>query len=355
RWPSGTVPNYTQRRVLRLLEWVLDTFPADPNRVAIAGASMGGAGALALGLMYGRHFAVVESTIGQTISRNHRPSRIAQLSRLWGSPRANLPDGHSVAPLGVWDRLDMVRALAQSQEARNQFVFSHHGKDDPIIHFGAVVFPSPALGLSFYDALQVHRVGHYAVWDEGGHGTPDPILGPNWWDDGWRRLTDPTTFLRRNLAFAAFSNASSDDDAGQGGDSRPFHPEQGYAGRWMVPGDTGWSGAAAGIHNRGLRWDSRTIVDRIDRFEASLFVAPERRGPKILGLSPTRDTSPKAAPVVVDVTPRRTQHFRPRPHERIRWRFGDQDGYEYADEFGTVTVLRLSITPKPQRLILGAR
>ncbi|MEM7678903.1 MAG: alpha/beta hydrolase-fold protein, partial [Myxococcota bacterium] len=87
RRPMGTAPNYTQRRVLHLLKWVIDTFPADPDRVKVSGASMGGAGALALGLIYGRHFAVVESTIGQTIARNHRPSRIAQLSRLWGSPR----------------------------------------------------------------------------------------------------------------------------------------------------------------------------------------------------------------------------------------------------------------------------
>ncbi len=162
---GGKVPGYTTRRVLHLLDWVLRTQPADPDRVAIFGGSMGGAGAKTIGLLHARHFANIDATIGQAIPRNHRPTRLDQLSGIWGRKGP------------VWDRLDLTRLLEESAEARDQFVFTHHGKDDGIIHFGAVVQRSPRTNESWYSALQRHHVGHYVTWDEGGHGPPDPVMG----------------------------------------------------------------------------------------------------------------------------------------------------------------------------------
>ena len=344
----GRVPNYSQRRALHLLEWVLKSEPsADADRVSVTGDSMGGAGAVALGLLFGRHFALVEATAGQTIARNHRPRRVAQLSTLWGSPHANLSTGDLHDPVGVWDRLDMVRALAERPEARSQFVFTHHGKDDTVIHFGAAVHASKSFGLSFYEALQHYRVGHYVVWDEGGHGIVDPTLGAHWWDTGWDRLTDRRSFLRRDLPFPAFSRSAADDDPGDGRGTgrRGWHPERGFSGSWFRPGDTGWTGDRAGARNRYLRWDSRRIVDRWNRLELPLFLitGPGAPGPNA-DSPPVGDRIEVPRPIRVDVTPRRTQAFLCEPNERIRWRFGARTGVVVAAKDGSVTVPGLEIS-----------
>lgn len=76
--PGAKVPDYTLRRVLHLLGWVLEKYPdADAERVYADGASMGGAGAAMFGLLHARHVAWTNATIFQAIPRNHRPSRLA--------------------------------------------------------------------------------------------------------------------------------------------------------------------------------------------------------------------------------------------------------------------------------------
>lgn len=328
---EGHVPPYTQRRVLALLEWVLRSFPgADPERVFVEGSSMGGAGAMALGLLHARYFAGVYATHGETMAAAHRPARRTQLSGLWGEPDADLPDAEG---LGVWSRLDLTRALRDEPEAREQHLTLLHGKDDPVINFGAVVRRSPLTGRSFYEALQAEHVGHFAAWDEGGHLTPDPWLRANWWLRDWNPRGDAHTFLRRDMAFPAFSRSSWDGRPGEGsGNSRrPWHPDAGYSGSAEVAGDTGWDGDIAGTLNGGLRWDALRLVDTPLRFELPLRAS---RGPSDVGLP------------LVDVTPRRVRGFRCLPGERIRWHFGPATGTVTADADGAVTVrdLRLGDT-----------
>ncbi|MGZ3461629.1 MAG: hypothetical protein ACXU86_24320, partial [Archangium sp.] len=324
---KGAVPPYTQRRVLALLEWVLRSYPgADPERVFVEGDSMGGAGALALGLLEARHFAGVFARHAQPVARTHRPWRLAQLASLWGMPEEEVPAADG---LGVWSRLDLTRALRDEPGARSQFLFLQHGKDDRIIHFGAVVGRSPLTGASFYETLQAWHVGHVAVWDEGGHAEPDPWLGARWWDRGWNPRTDPRTFLRRDQAFPAFSHSSWDGNPGSGGNGRqPWRNGSGYAGDPKVPGDTGWDGDVAGMLNRSLRWDSTRLVDTPGR-----LVLPLRA---VLG--PGVNDTP-----VVDVTPRRVQRFQCLPGERIRWTFGQARGTVPAASDGSVTVPRLHL------------
>jgi hypothetical protein len=337
---AGAVPPYTQRRVVHLLRWVLDTWPeADPDRVAVAGASMGGTGAMALGLLHGRHFAYVEATLGQPIARNHRPRRVAQLAALWGPPGAELSDGAN-AP--VWDTLDLTRALLEVPGGADQFVFTHHGKDDPVIHFGAVVHKSPLTGASWYEALDRARAGHLATWDEGGHGPPDPVLGAGWAEARWDRLRDPTTFLRRDLAFPAFTRSAANDDpgCGSGTGTVSWSPESGYAGAVNVAGDTGWSGDRAGALNRFLRWDAAALIDEVDRFAVPLRV---HRGEDD---APLEDGFTGPLPLRVDVTPRRVQRFRCLPGERVAWTFGLVSGVATADSDGAVTVPAVPLSGK---------
>ncbi len=304
---DGLTP-YTARRVLHLVGYVLDRYDnVDPNRVYVFGPSMGGAGAVTLGAVYARHFAYAYGTMGQMIPRRHRPSRIEQLTGLWGAPSAD------------WDHIDIPRLLVESREAKDQFFITRHGKDDPIIHFGAVLFRSPVVKQSYYEAVQSQRVGHYAAWDEGAHGPPDPVLGAKWWEDDWDPSLDPVTRLERDRAFVAFSGASHDGDPGRakGDGRRPFDPDRGYAGELEVVDDQGWGGDRAGTFNRRLRWDSNSLVDTLDTFEVKLR-AKKR--------------------VTAIATPRRVRRFVLRPGERVRWRHGRERGTVAADAFGVVSI-----------------
>lgn len=350
---GATSPPYTARRVLHLVAWVLANHEgADPDRVYVRGGSMGGAGATVIGLLWARHFAWVYATIGQTIARNHRPLRVDQLSGHWGSPETNAPDG---AGLGCWDRQDLARALEESPEARDQHVFLKHGKDDPTIHFGAVVHASPLTGFSFYDALQQHHVAHYAVWDEGGHGSSDPVLGGSWWHQGWNPVFDDVAQVRRGLAHPAFTASSVDDDPGDGtgNGNQSWSEDAGYAGSVSTPGDTGWSGDLAGARGRFLRWESAGIVDTIEEFAVPLFVLDgDGEDPPQSGYPTVGDQLDGDLPVLVDVTPRRVQGFRARPGEVIAWSFGADEGTVIADDVGSVTVPQLAVDTAPTVLRL---
>ncbi len=348
---TGTVPDYTIRRALHLLAWVLATYPgADPDRIYTEGDSMGAAGAMVVGLLHARHFCHVRGAFGQAIAKHHRPSRAAQLATFWGAPALDLDDGRG---MGVWSRQDLARALRDEPEARDQFLTIKHGKDDPTVHFGAVILPSPLTQTSFYGALQGLRVGHHAIWDEGGHFESDPVLGGAWWTT-WDPVFDATSSLVRGRAFPAFSAASTDRNPGTGAGNgqQPWSSESGYAGLVSVPGDTGWDGQVAGGLNRSLRWDATKLVDTIDRFELPLRVIDGPGGaPPAAGYPTTGDKLDGTPPVAVDVTPRRVQAFRCRPGEQIRWQLGAQQGTATADATGAITV-RVSLDTAWATLVL---
>ncbi len=350
---SGAAPSYTARRVLHLLSWLLKNHPhADPERVYLDGSSMGGAGAMTIGALSARHFCHVRASFGQAIPKNHRPSRLAQLAPLWGTPSLPLDDGHGAS---IWDRMDMTRALAELPEARDQFFTLKHSKDDATIHFGAAVMPSALTGTTLYGALQSLHIGHHAAWDEGGHGIADPVLGNGWWTSGWDPVFDATASLRRDRAFPAFSGSSIDRQPGTGKSNgkRPWNAESGYAGNVATPGDTGWDGEIAGALNRFLRWDATKLVDTIDRFELPLRVVDGTGGaPPKVGYPTTGDKLDGTSPVIVDVTPRRTQAFRCRAGEHVAWELGTQRGTATADARGAVTVPRASLTTAWTTLIL---
>jgi hypothetical protein len=333
------------RRVLHLLGWVLEKYPdADAERVYADGASMGGAGAAMFGLLHARHVGWTNATIFQAIPRNHRPSRLAQLTGLWGSPAQNLDSGNGT---GVWDWLDLTRVLESSPEARSQAMFIKHGKDDPTIHFGAVMTPSPLTQKSFYQALAAAKPGYEAVWDEGAHGPADPVLGDGWWQNGWNPIFDGTASARRNQAFPAFTGSSLDGNpgTGQGNGKQPWNAETGYSGQLDVPGDTGWDGAIAGALNRSLRWDATQLVDTVDAFSVPVTVLDGPGGaPPKAGYPTTGDKLDGTAPAKVDVTVRRAQAFRCKPGETLAWTFGGAAGKVIAGPNGDVTVPGLAVT-----------
>ncbi|MBK7367518.1 MAG: hypothetical protein IPJ04_06275 [Candidatus Eisenbacteria bacterium] len=63
---SGTVMDYTLRRVNFTLDWALRTFPIDSTRVYAFGYSMGGAGSVLMGTHLGDRFAATMSVVGKS-------------------------------------------------------------------------------------------------------------------------------------------------------------------------------------------------------------------------------------------------------------------------------------------------
>ena len=114
-----------------------------------------------------------------------------------------------------------------------------------------------------------------------------------------------------------------------------------------------WNGSVAGVLNRWLRWDSRRIVDEVDRLELPLFVVSGEGAPPPRPGYPTKgDLRPDPAPIRVTVTPRRVQRFRCLPSERVRWRFGAASGVVEADADGVVTIRDLEVKTTPEVLVL---
>jgi hypothetical protein len=266
---SGVPQPFSQRRVLHVVSEVLRLVPGiDPDRVYLDGASMGGTGAATLGLMHARHFAWVHALIGQNVPRNHRPTRLTQLQTLWGPVPAAL---NPLDP-GPWDGTDLTHVLATDAGARDQWLVFKHGKDDAIIHFGAMIAPSPLTGETMLQSLAGHRVGHVAAWDEGGHGTPDPTRAEGWWMDGWWPADGQPAVVRNALTVIAAGLPCDGDPGSIAGDgSRAWDVNRGFAGSEAIANDSGWGGDAIGAVGRGLRWDSASVEDEVDRFAVDVW------------------------------------------------------------------------------------
>ena len=344
---TGTIPNYTQRRVMHLLSYLMNGCPgletsqvnacpgANPERISVSGQSMGGTGSFFLAINYGYHFAAIGSRIGGTIPEFLSPGSQDGLIRFhWGKKDLGLPDHRGT---NVWEQYDSSRAALNNKDFRNLHFSSINGKNDPVISFNAMVGISPVTGTSFFAALQDEGIGYFSVWDLRGHsgserdflasnpeypGLGDSPLRANWWD-----TLDDTSFLSRNLAFPAFSNGSADDDAGE--------PD----------GMGGYTGTLRGAHNRYLRWDSANIIDTRDQLSMPIKADIDTTGtPPDAGYPAEGNGYFGQLPITADVTIRRIQQFQTLPGEAIHWNYDGQSGTVFANDDGSVTVLGLEMT-----------
>ena len=338
---SGTIPNYTQRRVMHLLSYVMEGCPGlvinqvnacpgvDPERISVSGQSMGGTGSFFLAINYGYHFAEISSRIGGTTPHFLSPGSQDGLGRFfWGLKSLGLPDHRGT---NVWEQYDASRAALNNKDFRNLHFSTISGKNDPVISFNAMVGISPVTGTSFLATLQEEGIGHLSVWDQRAHGTNDPGLSATWWNP-----LDEVSFLRRNLAFPAFSNSSADDDAGE--------PD----------GMGGYTGRLRGAKNRYLQWDSVNIIDTRDQLSMPIKVDIDTTGtPPDESFPPTGNSYFGQLPITSDVTIRRIQKFQVLPGETIHWRYNGKSGTVSANDDGSVTVPGLEMATSFTPLVLS--
>jgi len=334
---TGTIPNYTQRRVMHLLSYLMNECPdlvtngenacpgVNPERISVSGQSMGGTGSFFLAINYGYHFAEISTRIGGTTPHFLTLGQQDGLIRFfWGAKNLGLPDEKGT---NVWDLYDSSRAALNNKHFRNLHFSTISGKNDPVISFDAMVGISPVEDISFLMALQQEGIGHLSAWDQRAHGGNEPGLSAYWWN-----ALEDISFLSRTLAFPAFSNGSADDDAG------------------VPDGMGGYTGTLRGAKNRYLRWDSANIIDTRDQLSMPIKADIDTTGtPPAAGYPPTGNNYFGPLPITANVTIRRIQQFQMLPGETIHWSYNGKSGTVSANDDGSVTVpgleMATSFTP----------
>ena len=304
-WDEGTAQPFLWARTLAFFfDTVVPTYNVDAERVAMFGASMGGAGTMFWGMRSGHLFAYLESSVGNSIPAEDAPIRPEfeefgygpfawqtlfsneQLAR-FGYPIVRAADGVS-----VWDYFDSRWWFANNPDAEISFMSFANAPNDGAIAWG----PAWEHAQAVYEARQPHQF----TWGQDGHGQVAETV--------------EDIALRRNQAVVAFANGSLDDDLGATADD-------------AVP---------EGQRNRWYRWVPSSIVDQSDLFVVDLALRAGAPG----------------ATATVDVTPRRQQQFRPMAGATVGWTYGTQSGSVTVDALGLITIPRLVLGATPTELRL---
>jgi pimeloyl-ACP methyl ester carboxylesterase len=288
-WIKGVVRAYSQRRMLSFLDWVATKWELDLKRTFVAGNSTGGSGSSMLAIRFPDQIAWAISWVGV-----HIPSKTPQFTdsyaAVYGKPEWGVPfeDGTP-----VWDYFDDIWYLRRHPEREIGFITFSNGKNDGAIGWSQAV--------DFYRALQETKRPHLFVWGQDGHG--QRAVMPR---GGGERVMPID--IRIDQSLPAFTRCSLDGNPGTG-----------------EPAD----GDSAGQSNLYLYWETADIVDKADRWEITVGLIKE--APK------DRST--------VNVTPRRTQAFKPQPSDTFKWTNTSlhdkkviQSGEAIADKWGLLTL-----------------
>jgi hypothetical protein len=269
---SGTVVDYTYRRVSFMLDWALANLPVDPACVYAFGYSMGGIGSLELAFWAPRRIAAVMAVIGkfdfswlsepdaQSWFNPNGPGR--QITdRMWGTVSTNLS---STAGVPTFQRTDLTWLASHWGGAPLPPIIAINGKRDNVTGW--------AEKIPFYDAMRARRLGGSFFW------SPEDHYGTHLWTP----MVDPAYIFRyrSDLSYPALSNCSLDSNPGNG---------------------TFASGDTIGTINGYLEWDS-AITDVPTQWSVKLSMR---------GLRMSTGTLSAPESCVVDVTPARLQKFIP--------------------------------------------
>ncbi len=308
---SGPIVNFGEQQLLRAIyDTVRDPYyRVDTNRIYIHGQSMGGSGALSLGMRYPNIFAAIHA--GQPMTRyGHATNWLGDYDWKWGTVAANLPienRGRHAAHLakyngiGVYDWMDHLAQLTNRIGDEMAYLSFSHGIVDDVIRWADQGQPMPG---AFYSGRRA-----FFAWDDNvGHSWMGFNATANWnWDD---------YSFRRDRSFPAFSRASG---------SGPILP------------------TAPAEYNRNLEWSCPW-----NDFAGDIVDTPSNYELVVRSLSGTQTS---------DITPRRLQVFPHAVGTRVLWRntpVGQgtfiQAGTLAADGNGLIVVTNFEISAGGNRL-----
>ena len=297
---EGVCTNYTERRLLWILDWVQRTFQTDPNRTYASGGSMGGCGMMSFALRHPEIFAGLYAHV-PIVAYDKGPGgdSVRRIDAECGDLDKPCSEGMTVR-----ERLDATK-FVREHKGDLPFVLISNGRKDGSIPW----WKNP----DFYRAMRDGRHAFVAAWNDGGHAECGGLLPADIRAMGNLRSMH---HIALNKSYLAFSNSSLDNNPGNGDAA---------------------DGDIEGYMNRGLAWDEP--VDEAGKYEVVVKSAQ--------------------VPVTVDVTPRRLQAFRLKPDEKVVARNVAADGAEVqketltADEAGLVTFKGFKVTSEGgNRLVL---
>ncbi|MCA9083922.1 MAG: hypothetical protein KDA81_07690, partial [Planctomycetaceae bacterium] len=327
---SGVIENFTEQRVLKAIDEVVanSDFSVDTTRIHAQGHSMGGSGALSLGIRYGDLFAGIYSSEGMT-NYAASPGFQNEFVQLWGSQQDNLlivnngPHASAIAQYGagqpeqtgVWNWLNHGEQLLRRRGENIAFLMFGHGKDDTVIDW-------ETQGRPFLAAVEAAGVAFTAEdrdnWSHNWMGfsfAPHNLFSAGYGDLGEWSFKDTSSFL-------AIANATG---------SGPVPP----------------TSTGTDFYNLNIEWATSwnafhdDIVDSTDYYEISV-----------------RSTTVNQT---ASVTPRDFQQFSASAGQTVYWKSVDnnsdqvlQQGQVVVDSDGLITLNSFSVrTGLGSRLILS--
>ncbi len=271
---------FTENRLLWILDWTIEHYGADRNRLYASGGSMGAWGSVTFALRHPELFAAIYPN-----RPGLRRKGLAILEGKLPDDRETilLPDGKT----NFLHRMDSVRFAEE------------HAEDLPFIGWCCGRYDGFATWkeqVDFAKALAANKHGFAFAWNNGNHGTgaqPMAHVLKHY----------PAEKFALNRSYPAFRNSSIDQNPGNGD-----------------PKD----GDLEGGINLGFTWTD-----------------PEDSDGK-WSIAVGNDLAKK--PMTVDVTPRRAQKFKLKAGEACSWTSSHgASGEVVADKHGLVTVPRLEI------------
>jgi hypothetical protein len=302
-YDQGIVRNYTHRQVIDLTRWARKKWPnIDPGRVCINGQ---------FALWALRHADVFAVVTADPYGNFAAGKEMVKHGWAWGPFPAGCRNEDGM--VDQWAYLNVARWIRRNPAVELPF---YCGKPSSASHVGDMGFlPAPEL----YKALLETRrafAAHYGPSQ--GFGGPPPAAGFP---------------IRRDQAVPAFTHCSLDDMVGEGD-------------QWGgAAGGTIGSGDPWGRFNADLRWDFKTIVDEPKRFECTVWL----------------DAKARQDSCTVDLTPRRCRKFKAAAGEKFTWTSAGESGAAArkgttaADEWGLVTVRKLTVAKDKRRVTIRAR
>ena len=325
--------NAISRRVLDCVEWAIRTYKIDRNRVYIGGNSMGGQGALAIGLPHGEVFAAIEANVPATIwypcARMNFVDNSGKLLEVSDRDASLYNDPPPVLDWSgsndIWSRDHHVL-----MNAMNRFRYAYVG---------------------LWGTFRT-------TWDGTGHEAS--YANARKYNDLVGRWDFYSDKFRRDLAYPVFTNAKEGLFNDGSVNNIPPWPwaitaykrNGGAANDIMQPDPNGTASGSviafgdnvttAGQRNFFFRWENGE--DTASGVSLKLWVATAEEAETAMFQPP--------ASAEVDVTLRRIQGFGLRPGQPVTWSFGErQNVAATADSDGLVTV-RLTLTNEHQTFTL---
>ena len=297
-----------EKRVMASVEWTIDRYGIDRNRVYLCGNSMGGQAAYAMGLAHGEVFAAVNANVPATVW--FAAARLGFVNDDGTDIRDWDASGFAEPPVCVeWSAVDDVWSRDREVIVRN---------------------------------LVKRKWPHLVLWGDYGHcGSVSKARLKNDLVQKFDWLS-----IRRDAAYPVFTHASCDDRLPW--PFKTWKPHTCWFSGWKGDIDRAEMAIAEGTSPVGqingfFRW--RNIRDDGERLEMELRIAPPEE------LETRHFAPPEAA--LADVTVRRVQSPVLAAAPRVRWSFGPASGIAVRDAHGALTIPNLGITRAPRNLVLS--